>query len=186
MKATAKLLLVAIALAAFAIPAETYAGKLVIEKINVIVKQMGDDEFALHFQFSLVGLPTEVKIENLLIDYAELSFGVQVITPAQRGQVGGKLLEILAATADGKALSDFNYNVYPAIGHIRRKQAGTEEVKLDITRLVEHWVKGGVSNHGLLVASHRNAGDKAFRQGIVELLPKFKPTVTIFYTVQDE
>jgi len=115
-----------------------------------------------------------------------LSFEVQVNSIAQAKQAGGKFLEILAASADGKALANNSYNLNPAIGYVWRKAVGAEEVKLEITELVEHWVKGKITNNGLLIVSHRRVQDKALRQGVVELPQNFKlPKMTIFSTERE-
>jgi hypothetical protein len=174
---------IAAVITAIALPANTYAGKLVIANVNVAMKSLGQGEFALHIQFPLSDLPTKTPIDNLIIDYAELSFEVHVNSIAERKQVEGKLLEILAAAVDGKALTNYGYNLNPALGYIWRKALGAEQAKLEITELVEHWVKGKVANNGLLIISHRRMMDKALRQGTVELPNNFKlPAVTIFFT----
>jgi len=181
-----RFIFVAAIILAITLPANTYAGKLVIENVNVAVKSLGQGEFALHIQFPLSELPANISIDNLIIDYAELSFDVQIKSATQAKQAGGKSLEILAASADGRALTNYSYNLNPAIGYVWRKAVGAEEIKLEITELVEHWVKGKVSNHGLLVVSHRRMQDRVLRQGIVELPQNFKlPKVTIFYTERE-
>lgn len=110
------------------------------------------------------------------IDYAELSFGVNLSVPASEG-----FLEILSPDSSGKFT---NYNAVPVTGLLPKNKTGQAQVDLDITQLVDLWVNGGVQNKGVLLVSHRKLVQKSLQTGKVSLAPNFKsPTVRIFYTV---
>ncbi len=169
------------------LPGRSEAGKFVINRINVAIRPLTRGEFALHVQFALQDLPAEMLLPNSTIDYAELKFDVQVLSARPPLEVGWGRFEILAADTDGKTpLPGLPYNDRAATGRLRLKQVGSEDIKIDITELVEQWVRAGLPNNGLLLVSSRRAVNKVFRAGIVSLPQNFTlPSVTIFYTNND-
>lgn len=165
---------------------EAHAGKLVLADVPISLKPLGQGEFALHVQFPLNNLPGNINPQTVAIDYVELAFEVQVLTPVPRGQLQGRSIEVLASAADGKTpLPNLAYNSHPAIGRFKRAAVGTEEVRFDVSEIVVLWLKGGVSNEGVLLLSHRQDQAKALSPNAVTLLRSTRATVTIFYTVDD-
>jgi len=77
-----------------------------------------------------------------------------------------------------------NYNSNPVTTIITKKEKGFTQLELDLTQLVELWVKDGESNDGIILVSHRNITDKFLTSDRIALAPHYKsPVVKIFYTV---
>ena len=143
-----------------------------VDDVTVQVKTMPDSSFQWLFQFTLPSLPAGVNI-----DYAVLSFGVNIVKPP-----AGKFLEILAADSSSTA-KVARYNALPVTGRLLKNRIGPGVLELDITQLVDLWINGGVPNKGILVVSHRRVTGKALQVGKVSLAPGVqKPVGKIYYT----
>ncbi len=154
------------------LPSMTQAGVVTLEDVTVEVQPLEDGTFQLLFKFDLPQLPEDVNI-----DYAILSFGVNKVTLPT-----GKFLEILSADTTGQGATAA-YNANPVTGLLPNKKTGLAQIELDLTQLVDLWINGDEKNQGVLVVSHRRISEKAFETGKVELAPQFrKATVKIFYT----
>ena len=149
----------------------SFAKTITLEKVSVQVKPVSDGTFNLLFSFDLPQLPNKVNI-----DYAVLSFGLNIA-----GQPDSRALEILSGSTSSQGKTA-DYNANPVKGWLPKNKTGLALVELDVTQLVELWLKGE-KNEGISVISHRRTADRALETGNVVLAPGFKKaTVKIYYT----
>jgi hypothetical protein len=168
---SAKIFRMLLALMVGLLPATTWAGAITVDNVAVSIQPVGENSFQLLFKFELPQLPAKVNI-----DYAVLSFGVNIANPPD-----GKLLEILSV--DNLIHPALAYNSNPVTGFVPKERIGLVQIDLELTQLVDLWVNGGGKNEGVLVISHRRLPEKALQTGKIILTPDFKkPAVTIFYT----
>lgn len=143
-----------------------------VNKVTVAVQPAGGTAYRLLFTFSLPKLPADVNI-----DYAELSFGVNVTAP-----LSVNALEILSADSSSQGKTA-NYNANPVTAFVPKEKTGFNRVDLDMTQLVDSWANGGAKNKGALLVSHRGMAQKVLQTGKVSLAPQFrKAVVRIYYT----
>jgi len=148
---------------------------LTVEKINVELQPLRNGVFQLFIKFDLPELP-----EKANIDYAVLNMGMNVISNADSATL---VFEIL--TKDNASREKIvNYNSNPVTEIISRRTKGLTELQLDITQLVDLWVKQGESNEGIVLVSHRNIEDKYMRSDKISLASEYKAAkIKIFYTI---
>jgi len=125
-----------------------------VNKVTVAVQPAGGTAYRLLFTFSLPNLPAGVNI-----DYAEMSFGVNVSAP-----LSANALEILSADS-GSQGKNASYNANPVTAFVPKEKTGLNRVDLDITQLVDSWVNGGARNKGALLVSHRGMAQKVLQTG---------------------
>jgi len=182
MKTSAKILAAVMGVTVVMLARQSLAQKVTIDDVKVSVQPTKGPEFQLHFDFRLPdfdGAPVDI----VNIDYAVLTFQVEV-KPA--GVEDLKIFEVLVADHDKrKPRPDLAYNSNPVTAIVHRKTAGIEQVTVDMTQLVDHWVHRGIENNGLLIVSHRRLGKKILRSDKLEVLASVKPSATIYYTVLD-
>ena len=150
------------------------AGKLVINNITVTEKQEKDGSFTLLFEFST----PEFK-ENIVFDYAVLSFSAEIIQSSNSKESDEIVLEAL----DDSETLDSPYNLNPVTGSIDRKTVGKKTVKIDITEIVALNKKFGKTNHKVHVVSHRSISGTSLNNKTVDSKAGYDPiSFVIFYT----
>ncbi len=171
-----KILKIMVVLTVWTLPWTIWAGVITVDNVTVSVQPDGQDGFQLLFKIDLSQIPNKVNI-----DYAVLSFGVNIVSPPS-----GNRLEILSADSTNQG-AVINYNGNPVTGSIPKGKTGLTSIDLDITQLVDLWVNGGGKNDGVLAVSHRRLPGKALQTNKVTLATGvMKPAVTIFYTEVEE
>lgn len=157
------------------LPWTTQAGILNIDNVQVQVQPLDKQAYKMIFYFEIPKLP-----DSVAIDYAELSFGINIIDSTK-----SKTLEILSTENEVQGIVA-NYNSNPVTEVISKNKLGLTKLNLDITQLLDMWVNHGVKNKGISLVSHRKLQEKALRADRVLLAPEFKKaSVRIFYTVME-
>lgn len=162
-----------IVFAAFiSVPLQASAEVILIDDVTVQVEPLQGNNFQIFFKFDLPKVPATANI-----DYAELSFGVNI-----KEASSGMKFEVLSREKDATdKLIDYNTN--PVTARISKGTIGLAEVRLDITQLAELWSKEGEKNNGIILVAHRRITEKALSNEKISLAPLFKKaTVRIFYT----
>lgn len=179
MKTSFRWLPIAIAVFLLAFTKTVTAQQVVVDEIQLSRQPLLNGEFQLHAEFKLPDFD-RVPMEQINIDYAVLELEV-LVKMAAESDFGA--LEILAAGENKFAASaGLNYNLNPVTARIRQNRTGIDRVEFDITQLVRAWLHQGVPNHGLLLVSHRRAGEKILRDSHVIFPSDGAPKITIYYT----
>ena len=177
--------LIAMTFFALVMPIHAHAQKVTITEVKAKPHPFKGEEFLLHFKFDLPDFDG-AESEQVHIDHATLTFEI-IVESVDSTSIN--MVETLAAASNGKEPKPgLAYNDHPVTARARRTRLGTEQVRVDITQLVDHWVHRGLENDGVILLSHRLLGknEKIFRPGKVRVSANFEPSVTIFYTILDE
>jgi len=159
----------------FSAPLISFGEILTIEKIDMQIQPLQNNEFQLFIKFNLPVLP-----ENAHIYYAVLNMGMNVLSNADSASL---VFEILSKEKTSRE-KIVNYNSNPVTSIISRRTKGLTELQLDITQLVNLWVKDGEKNEGIVLVSHRNIEDKYMRSDKINLATEYKAAkIKIFYTI---
>ena len=149
-------------------------GQALINHVEVTEKLERDGSFTLLFKFS-----TPKFEENIVVDYAVLSFSAEVIQASDSKESD----EIVLKAFDDSETFDSAYNLNPATGSIERKTVGNKLVKIDITEIISLNKKSGKTNHKVHIVSHSGLTETSLNNKILDSNVGYGPvSVDIFYT----
>lgn len=164
------------------LPVLSQGQKLTTDKLQISLQPLSEEEFQAHLKFDIPDFE-KLASEKTNIDYAVLEFDVQVMAV---DSASVDILEVLlAAETENAPRSNLDYNTNPVTARVIRTKTGVQRVRVNLTQLLELWVRNKIANHGLLLVSHRRQVEKTLCSDKIILSVEPRPSIKIFYTELD-